>query len=261
MDTRASMRLMPRRLPALLTVAVTLSGCVVGPDYRRPEVTPPKDFRSQVAPAEAGSLADLPWWQVFNDKALQGLITQALAGNYDLKVAVTRIEQARQVTGANRVLSDSTFTSRNGGMPVSGKGDFSVMIIDSGIDATHGDLPLGPKVVQNVQVLTSSDLVSDSVFVPLVVVEDVPNTDQSVGHGTHCAGIVGGTGLRSGGRYAGVAPGSKLIGAVTPLAFCSSVNFGITQFWIQFAPRAFFPPAAALATIVRVISLASAFCF
>jgi outer membrane protein, multidrug efflux system len=94
-DTRASMRLMPRWLPALLAVAVTLSGCVVGPDYRRPEVTPPKDFRSQVAPAEAGSLADLPWWQVFNDKALQGLITQALAGNYDLKVAVARIEEAR----------------------------------------------------------------------------------------------------------------------------------------------------------------------
>ena len=33
-----------------------------------------------------------------------------------------------------------------------------------------------------------------------------------VGHGTHCAGIVGGTGQRSGGLYAGVAPGAKLIG-------------------------------------------------
>jgi outer membrane protein, multidrug efflux system len=82
-------------LPAVLAVAVTIGGCVVGPEYRRPDVIPPKEFRSQVAPAEAGSLADLPWWQVFNDKALQGLITQALAGNYDLKVAVTRIEQAR----------------------------------------------------------------------------------------------------------------------------------------------------------------------
>ena len=102
MDTRASMRLMPRRLSALLALAVTLSGCVVGPDYHRPEVTPPKDFRSQVAPAEAGSLADLPWWQVFNDKALQGLITQALAGNYDLKVAVARIEQARQQVNVAR---------------------------------------------------------------------------------------------------------------------------------------------------------------
>jgi outer membrane protein, multidrug efflux system len=94
-DTRASMSLMPGRLAVVLVMAATIAGCKVGPEYRRPDVTPPKDFRSQVAPAEAGSLADLPWWQVFNDKALQGLITQALDGNYDLKVAVARIEQAR----------------------------------------------------------------------------------------------------------------------------------------------------------------------
>ena len=89
------MRLISRTSPAVLVMAVTIAGCAVGPEYRRPEVTPPKEFRSQVAPAEAGSLADLPWWQVFNDKALQSLITQALAENYDLKVAVARIEQAR----------------------------------------------------------------------------------------------------------------------------------------------------------------------
>jgi multidrug efflux system outer membrane protein len=86
---------MPRTPLTVLLAAVILAGCAVGPNYQRPEVTPPQQFRSQVAPAEAGSLADLPWWQVFNDKALQGLITQALAGNYDLKVAVARIEQAR----------------------------------------------------------------------------------------------------------------------------------------------------------------------
>ncbi|HLM02630.1 MAG TPA: S8 family serine peptidase, partial [Pyrinomonadaceae bacterium] len=43
--------------------------------------------------------------------------------------------------------------------------------------------------------------------------ENVPNTDQSVGHGTHCAGIIGGTGIRSGGLYPGVAPGAKIVGA------------------------------------------------
>ena len=95
MDTRASLRLMSRRLPAALVMTVTVAGCMVGPEYRRPDVTPPQQFRSQVGASEAGSLADLPWWQVFNDKALQGLITQALAGNYDLKVAVARIDEAR----------------------------------------------------------------------------------------------------------------------------------------------------------------------
>src|SRR5215472_12000211 len=86
---------MPWRWPLVLAVAVSVGGCVVGPKYHRPGVTPPKDFRSQVAPAEAGSLADLPWWQVLNDKALQSLITVALPGNYRLKVAVARIGQAR----------------------------------------------------------------------------------------------------------------------------------------------------------------------
>src|SRR5580765_2414534 len=89
------MSLMPGGLSVVLMLAATIAGCKVGPEYRRPEAAPPKDLRSQVASTEAGSLADLPWWQVFDDKALQGLITQALAGNYDLKVAVARIEQAR----------------------------------------------------------------------------------------------------------------------------------------------------------------------
>src|SRR5215467_9593898 len=89
------MRLISRASPAMLVVAVTIAGCAVGPEYHRPDVTPPQQFRSQVGAAEAGSLADLPWWQVFNDKALQGLISQALAGNYDLKVAVARIDEAR----------------------------------------------------------------------------------------------------------------------------------------------------------------------
>jgi multidrug efflux system outer membrane protein len=86
---------MSRTLALVVLMAAAIAGCMVGPEYHRPDATPPQEFRSQVAPAEAGSLADLPWWQVFNDKALQGLISQALAGNYDLKVAVARIEQAR----------------------------------------------------------------------------------------------------------------------------------------------------------------------
>lgn len=121
------------------------------------------------------------------------------------------MEQARAVAGVNRVTTDMTFTTMNGGLPVSGKGDFSVMVIDSGIDATHADLQFGEKVVQNVQILTATGTLPG--FTPLLVVENVPNSDQSVGHGTHCAGIVGGTGARSGGRYAGVAPGAKIVGA------------------------------------------------
>jgi outer membrane protein, multidrug efflux system len=96
--TRASTSLMA---PVLLTAAA-LAGCVVGPDYKRPDVAAPGQFRSQIGPAEASSIADLPWWQIFNDRALQTLITQALAENYDLKAAIARIEQARQLVGVAR---------------------------------------------------------------------------------------------------------------------------------------------------------------
>lgn len=121
------------------------------------------------------------------------------------------MHQAKVIAGVDKLRADGAMTKLNGGMPVSGAGDFSVMVIDSGVDATHEDLKFGSKTVQNVQVMSSSDLVEG--FTPNVSLENVPNTDQSVGHGTHCAGIIGGTGVRSGGLYGGVAPGAKIIGS------------------------------------------------
>jgi serine protease AprX len=121
------------------------------------------------------------------------------------------MHQARVLGGVHRLQSDSSFNVRNGGMPVSGAGDFSVLVIDSGVDATHGDLPFGTKVIQNVHPVVAAGTLEG--FTSNITVENIPNTDETVGHGTHCAGIVGGTGLRSGGLYTGVAPGAKIIGA------------------------------------------------
>ncbi len=118
--------------------------------------------------------------------------------------------EARTLTGVDRLRTDRGFTTRNAGLPVSGKGDFAVVINDSGIDATHPDLQLGKNVIQNVQILTDTETLAG--FTTLQSIENLPDTDLNVGHGTHCAGIVGGTGQQSGGRYAGVAPGAKLIG-------------------------------------------------
>ncbi len=86
-----------------------------------------------------------------------------------------------------------------------------MMVIDSGVDATHADLQFGTKVIQNVQTIVGAGTLPG--FTSNISIENVPNTDQSVGHGTHCAGIIGGTGIRSGGQYAGVAPGAKIIGS------------------------------------------------
>ena len=87
---------------AALAALVVATGCAVGPDYRRPEVTAPIAFRGEAGPSEAASLADLPWWEVFGDPALQGLAREALAGNYDLRIAVARVEQARALAGVAR---------------------------------------------------------------------------------------------------------------------------------------------------------------
>ena len=123
------------------------------------------------------------------------------------------------LTGVDRVRSNAAFTSANLGLPVSGKGAFSVVINDSGIDARHDDLKLGSHVIQNVQIVTDTQTNNSVVRMPeldgffsLQVIENVPDTDLNVGHGTHCAGIIGGNGQDSGGKYAGVAPGARLIG-------------------------------------------------
>lgn len=72
-----------------------LTACMVGPDYVRPETPVPGEFRGASARIEATSIADMPWWQVFDDPALVALIDEAIAKNNDLRAAVARVEQAR----------------------------------------------------------------------------------------------------------------------------------------------------------------------
>jgi multidrug efflux system outer membrane protein len=88
--------------PAAILISM---GCTVGPDYKKPQVTMPQEFRTQVRSADASSIADMPWWHVFEDEELQGLIRKSLANNYDLKVAIARIEQARSVVKVTRSAS------------------------------------------------------------------------------------------------------------------------------------------------------------
>ena len=88
-------------IPGMVTAAL-LAGCAIGPNYKRPVVAEPQAFRGQ-ATAEAASLADLPWWEVFQDTILKNLITEALGNNYDVKIAAARVQEAR----ANFVVSRS----------------------------------------------------------------------------------------------------------------------------------------------------------
>ena len=85
-----------------MVMAALLAGCAIGPNYKRPVVAEPQAFRGQ-ATAEAVSLADLPWWEVFQDTILKNLITEALGNNYDVRIAAARVQEAR----ANFVVSRS----------------------------------------------------------------------------------------------------------------------------------------------------------
>jgi multidrug efflux system outer membrane protein len=90
------------RRPLLSLLAVLLAtGCALGPNYQRPKVDVTQTFRDQ-AQAEAASLADQPWWEVFGDPALQSLINQSLERNYDVRTAVWRVEEYRARAGIER---------------------------------------------------------------------------------------------------------------------------------------------------------------
>ena len=117
---------------------------------------------------------------------------------------------ATSLTGVDKVRTDTAMQKANGGLPITGKG-IGVVINDSGVDGTHKDLQFGNHLVQNVMASTNLNSLEPSLL-PITYVENVPNTDSNSGHGTHVAGIVGGTGESSNGKYEGVAPGASLIG-------------------------------------------------
>ena len=86
----------------LLPLMIVLPACLVGPNYNRPKVNAPAVFRGAEGAAQQASMADLPWWEIFKDDTLHGLVKTALVNNYDVQIAVTRIEQARQLEAQAR---------------------------------------------------------------------------------------------------------------------------------------------------------------
>lgn len=92
-DRRGCPALRLASLAAGLAITAMLAGCTVGPDYARPKVVEPPTWRT---PTEGiGSLADLAWWQLFEDPVLRELIETAVQQNKDLLLAVARVAEAR----------------------------------------------------------------------------------------------------------------------------------------------------------------------
>lgn len=88
------------KLP-ILSLALSLSGCfVVGPDYEKPQLETPQQWR--FAAEDARDTANLPWWRQLQDPVLNNLVEQALHNNLDLKMAIANVEQFMGVYGATR---------------------------------------------------------------------------------------------------------------------------------------------------------------
>ena len=130
---------MKRRLAAIVCgligcVMGGAGGCVFGPAYQRPAMSIPETYRGQVGPAEASSLADLAWWDIFQDDALSKLVEEALESNYDLRTAAARVEEARAFVSFTRSEFFPQTEYRGGAGRTRGAGQFFVGIFPGQVD-------------------------------------------------------------------------------------------------------------------------------
>jgi multidrug efflux system outer membrane protein len=96
-----------------------LAGCMVGPDFQKPAVETPDQFR--FADPEAVEAVNLKWWELFNDPALNTLVLTALRENKDVLIAASRVEEARASLGFTRADMYPTFDIQAG----AGTGNFA----------------------------------------------------------------------------------------------------------------------------------------
>jgi outer membrane protein, multidrug efflux system len=100
----------------LLPLLLLFAGCAVGPNYKRPAVNVPTDYRGAMPaqPATAASLGNEKWWDVYSDPVLTQLIHTALQQNYDVRIAATHVLEAQAqlgITRANQLPSASVGAS------------------------------------------------------------------------------------------------------------------------------------------------------
>ena len=81
------------RKAVILLIALSVAGCAVGPDYKRPVVDSPQSFRFEAK--DVAETANTEWWKQFNDPVLDQLIADALANNKNVKIAAANIAQAQ----------------------------------------------------------------------------------------------------------------------------------------------------------------------
>ncbi|HYI97267.1 MAG TPA: efflux transporter outer membrane subunit, partial [Bryobacteraceae bacterium] len=86
----------------IVCVTLTLTGCMVGPNYKRPDLPAPPQFRAGEPQPSQTSLGNVKWFDLFQDEVLRGLIKEALVANYDIRIAAQRVLDAEGQLAATR---------------------------------------------------------------------------------------------------------------------------------------------------------------
>ena len=89
-----------RQVAVAALASALLAGCMMGPDYKRPQVDAPASYMYK--PEEAAATADVEWWRQFDDPVLDQLIVEALARNLNVMIAAANVEQAAGVVTTTR---------------------------------------------------------------------------------------------------------------------------------------------------------------
>jgi multidrug efflux system outer membrane protein len=133
-----------QRSRALITVtlAFCVSGCTVGPNYKRPDVDVPTTYRAapanDAAANSAPALGEAKWFEVFQDEQLQNLIRVALQQNFDLRIAATRVLQAQAQLGITRA---DQFPNLSAGAGI-GTSRQAATVLFHGFEETTGQVSL-----------------------------------------------------------------------------------------------------------------------
>ncbi|MCO4292981.1 efflux transporter outer membrane subunit [Solitalea sp. MAHUQ-68] len=93
---------MNRQLITFTGILFLLTGCLVGPKYSRPQMDVPTSYAQQSDSLRRDSIANIKWFELYQDSTLQHLIRIALEQNKDLKTAVARVEESKAVLGFNK---------------------------------------------------------------------------------------------------------------------------------------------------------------
>ena len=130
---------------------------------------------------------------------------RSIYGNRTLNL--TSEPEVRTATGVDRAWRDQEITTENSNTPVTGR-NVTVAVLDTGIDATHPDL--AGRVTRNIKL--ADTLGVGAGFSYPIDLPSLPNTDLLYGHGSFVAGVIGGSGSASNGKYSGVASGANFVG-------------------------------------------------